>query len=120
MSTVTRDIEIGELFLATDWISFDTLAQNGKVSVEIDFDYEPEQREIMRPDPSDCQGYEPAQVRIQCIRLAKAAKFRGVFSCVRLKAGADIYEILDPGYRSDLEDEIKAAARVNDYDMEPA
>lgn len=110
MHTVTRDIQIGGLFLATDWISFDDLAQQGAAEVVIEFDYQPGQREILRADPDDCQQGFPPSVTIQSIKLTKDALFRGDCTFGRILAGTDLYERLNPGYISDLEDEILAGA----------
>lgn len=120
LQTTTRDIEIGGVYLATDWISFDDLVQQGTASAVIEFDYEPEQRERMRPDPSDCEPYVPAQCTIQSIRLAQDVFFHGQWTFACLRAGTDLYERLNPGYVSDLADEILTTRNADAYEPDYA
>lgn len=108
--TVTRDIQIGGLFLATDWISFDDLAQQGAAEVVIEFEYEPGQREILAADPDDSQPGFPPSVTVRSIMLTKDALFRGDCSFGGILAGTDLYERLNPAFISDLEDELLTGA----------
>lgn len=108
--TVTRDIQIGGLFLATDWISFDDLAQQGAAEVVIEFEYDPGQREILAADPDDSQQGFPPSVTVNSLKLTKDVLFRGDCTFGGIVAGTNLYERLDPGYIADLEDDLLTGA----------
>jgi hypothetical protein len=117
LHTIKQQLQISELFLATDWTSFDNLAPT-EAAVEIEYEYEPGQKEIMRPDPSDCQQGFPAQITVQSIKLVNAVTLDGDKCSATLKAGIDLYEMLNPGQIREIEDGIVAPGGL-EVDYEP-
>lgn len=121
--TITRQLEINELFLATDWTSFDALAP-AMANVEITYEYEPGQELIISADPNSSQEGFPDQLNVLSIKLINAVTCEGEYCSATIKAGTDLYDMLNPGQIREIEDEIVAPGGLEvdyeDYALEAA
>jgi hypothetical protein len=120
MSTTTRELPHLDLSLANEWNSWDDLVQVGLAQVEIEYEYEPGQELILRPDPDDCQEGFPDRVSVYRIKLTEDLHFVGDVSETKIKAGTFLWdclaspvrvERLSPSEVSKLEDEILTSER---------
>lgn len=111
MSTTTRELSSLDLELRNEWNYWDDLVQVGSALVEISFEFDPGQREILRADPDDCQQGVTASVTIYSIKLTAPLVFAGDVSDCMLKAGNELMERLSPSEASKLENEILTSAR---------
>lgn len=121
--TVTRDIQIPNLQLSTDWSCMDDLVMSGTAPATVEYEFEPGQPEIICADPDDCQQGFPDQFSVVSIVLRQDVWFDGDYSSSVIRAGTDIFEYLDPHYRDELAEEEAAALKANaepDYEREAA
>lgn len=81
------------------------------VRVRVDFDYEPAQREIMRPDPDDCQPGYPASVSVFSVVADELMRFDNEGIALLLEPGFDLTHMLRRSTTDKLEDEILASVR---------
>jgi hypothetical protein len=102
---VTREIQIPNLALATDWVQFDDQVQQGAALAVIEFEFEPGQRLILRADPDDCQPGYPDQCKVSSIKLVNDVFFHGDYSFSAVRAGTEMAEVLDPHYVESLAEE---------------
>lgn len=79
--------------------------------VHVDYDYEPGQHEIMRPDPNDCQQGFPGNVCVFSVTAAELMKFDNEGIAMLLEPGFDLTHLLRRTTTDALEDEILASIR---------
>jgi hypothetical protein len=105
MKTV-KNITFEPPCLATDYIHWAELGQPQLAQVEIEYEYDPGEREEIRAAPEDCHEGEPASVTIKSVKLAKPCLLPGEKCLVFLNTGFDLTECFDPHYIGKLRDEI--------------
>lgn len=114
--TDTRLINIPNLQISTDWVSFDDQVQTWQAPVVIEYEFEPGQREIIRADPDDCQQGFPDQVSVVSVKLTDDVRFEGDCSYTVIRAGTDITDYLHPHYREELAEEEAAKHKADAYE----
>lgn len=119
LGTTTMQLQDIDIFIATDWNSWDDLIAAKPPIAVVHYEYEPGQREIIHGDPDDCQPGFAASYRVHKIVLSEDAVFNGDCSVLTIKAGTDLYERVDPHFVSKLEDEITEAIAA-DFDSDYA
>lgn len=121
MSTTTSVLPRLDIALAGEWNDWDCLKHAGPVRVNIEFDYEPGQREILAADPNDSQPGFRAEVTVYRVTLADDVQLTGEVSETKIKAGTKLWDTLTMPMRVErispsdvqrLEDEILAGCRV--------
>jgi hypothetical protein len=80
-------------------------------SVHVDYDYEPGQHEILRPDPNDSQPGYPDSVRVWEVTAAELMKFDNEGISILLEPGFDLTHLLRSTTTDALESEILASIR---------
>lgn len=124
MATTTSVLPSLDIVLAGEWNEWDCLTHAGPVRVNIEFDFEPGQREILAADPNDSQPGFPPEVNIYRVTLADDVPLTGEISEAKLKAGAKLWdglampmrvERISPSEVRRLEDEILASVRKREF-----
>jgi hypothetical protein len=113
VSTMTFELPRLDLELRNEWNNWDDLIQVGRAMVEVEFDFDRGQREIVNSAPEDCEPGYPDQVTIYSIKLTAPLVFSGDVSECTLKAGTDLFERVSPSEVTRLEDEILKACQVH-------
>lgn len=93
-------------FLATEYICWAELGHHEPAQVEIEYDYDPGQREVRNAAPEDCEEGCPASVTITSIKLLAPCLLHGEKCLAFLNAGFELVECFDHHYIGKLRDEI--------------
>ena len=79
--------------------------------VHVDYDYEPGQHEMLRPDPNDSQPGYPDSVSVYSVTASELMKFDNEGIALLLEPGFDLTHLLRRTTTDALEDEILASIR---------
>lgn len=91
------------------------LVKFGETKIDIEYEYQPGEREIIRADPNDSQQGWPASITISGLTLAEPMTYEAEGVTTTIDKGVDIYHLLSKDQVEKLEDEI-LAGMVETYD----
>lgn len=110
-TTYTLDELELPLVLRPTMAEVSTVVLESPAELTVEYQYEPEEREIMRPDPNDCQQGHPACVNVYSVTVATPMVFDNEGIALYLSAGFDLTNILPQSTINDMEDTILASIR---------
>lgn len=98
---------------AGEW---DSLVQDAPAMFTVEYDYEPEQREIINRAPEDCQPGWPASVTVCSFRPVDDCLFNGDISKCIVFAGKELLHLLERDDLCSIEDEALADCEAGGYE----
>jgi hypothetical protein len=111
MNTIQLTVGEIEISLYANKSEHAGLVHFGEATVDVEYEFQPGEREIMRADPNDSQPGWPDAITIGSIKLIAPMEFAAESITTVFDAGYDIFHLLSKNRIEQMEEQILTSVR---------